>query len=63
MFLKILGKNRLSPVYRKPRPGDIKRSQADISKAEKLLGYKPKIPLEIGVKNLLHSLGILQENL
>jgi len=29
------------PVYRDFRAGDVRHSQADISKAEKLLGYKP----------------------
>ncbi|MBC7130043.1 NAD-dependent epimerase/dehydratase family protein [Candidatus Bathyarchaeota archaeon] len=43
----------LKPVYAKPRPGDIKHSHADTSKAERLLGFKPKINLEQGLKELL----------
>lgn len=31
-----------APVHRAPREGDIQDSQADISKAERLLGYQPK---------------------
>jgi UDP-glucose 4-epimerase len=40
-------------VYDKPRVGDIKHSYADISKAEKLLGYKPKVALKDGLRVLL----------
>lgn len=29
-------------VYAEPRASDIRRSCADLSKAERLLGYKPK---------------------
>ncbi len=33
-------------VYTAPRKGDIRNSYADISKAERMLGYKPKITME-----------------
>ena len=39
--------------YDKPRLGDIKHSYADISKAEKLLGYKPRFSLRDGLRVLL----------
>jgi UDP-N-acetylglucosamine/UDP-N-acetylgalactosamine 4-epimerase len=39
----------LRPVYREPRTGDIVRSSADISKAQRLLGYEPTCPLEVGL--------------
>lgn len=32
------------------RPGDVKHSQADISKAKELLGYEPKVGFEEGIK-------------
>jgi nucleoside-diphosphate-sugar epimerase len=38
---------------RPARPGDIGKSCADISKARRLLGYKPKTDLETGLRNLL----------
>ena len=38
------------PVYVEDRPGDIKHSYADISRAEKLLGFKPRYSLEEGLK-------------
>jgi len=42
--------------YQPPRPGDIKHSYADISKAYKLLGFKPQIELEEGLKELIDSM-------
>ncbi|MFP4409297.1 MAG: GDP-mannose 4,6-dehydratase, partial [Spirochaetaceae bacterium] len=33
-----------------PQPGDVIRTYADISKAKKVLGYKPSVPIEEGVK-------------
>lgn len=35
----------LKPVYRDFRAGDVRHSQADISKARRLLGYEPSIAL------------------
>ena len=39
-----------SPVYGPPRPGDVRDSQADISKAERLLGYRPFVSFEEGLR-------------
>ena len=41
----------VEPIYDKPRAGDVRDSQADISKAAKLLGYKPLVSFEQGLKN------------
>ena len=38
-----------APAYREFRPGDIMHSHADISKAERLLGYRPTHNLEAGL--------------
>lgn len=40
----------LEPIYKEPRRGDVRDSQADISKAEKLLGYRPIVGLEEGLR-------------
>lgn len=40
----------VQPVYRDFRPGDVRHSQADISKASKLLGYRPTHYIEQGLK-------------
>lgn len=55
IFLKSMGKTRLKPVHKPPRPGDIQSSQADISAAKKLLGFRPKVQLEEGVNMLLEG--------
>lgn len=46
----------LKPVHAAPRPGDIKHSYADISKARRLLRWSPKIALEEGLRRLLESM-------
>ena len=50
---KLTGKG-IKPVYEEPRPGDIKHSLADISKA-KQFGYNPKHSLEEGLKEIVSS--------
>lgn len=36
-----------------PRPGDVRHSLADIGKAEKLLGYKPRVDLDEGLRRTI----------
>jgi len=43
----------VEPEYQAPRAGDIKHSLADISKAERMLGYRPVIPFREGLKRTL----------
>ncbi|MCX7672459.1 MAG: NAD-dependent epimerase/dehydratase family protein [Thiobacillaceae bacterium] len=40
----------LQPVYRDFRPGDVRHSQADITKARRLLGYEPTHRIDQGLK-------------
>ncbi len=42
----------LEPEYKASRVGDIKHSLANISKAERFLGYKPQIDVEKGIRIL-----------
>jgi UDP-N-acetylglucosamine 4-epimerase len=42
------------PIYMPERKGDIKHSQADISKAIKLLDYKPEVSLKEGIKKIIN---------
>jgi nucleoside-diphosphate-sugar epimerase len=42
--------------YREPRPGDVRDSLADISKARQLLGYDPKISFRTGLERTLDAL-------
>ena len=46
---KITGK-KIQPKYDPPRAGDIRDSQADISLAQKILGYQPIVQFEDGLK-------------
>jgi nucleoside-diphosphate-sugar epimerase len=39
----------VEPIYAEPRAGDVKDSQADISKARTLLGYQPIVAFEDGL--------------
>lgn len=39
-----------APVYRDFRPGDVRHSLADISKAARLLGYRPSHPIHEGIR-------------
>jgi nucleoside-diphosphate-sugar epimerase len=48
----IVGSN-VKPIYKEPRAGDVRDSQADIVKAERLLGYNPTVSLEEGLKRTL----------
>ena len=49
---QLLGTN-IQAIYKEDRAGDVRDSQADISKAESLLGYKPTILLEEGLRRTL----------
>jgi len=44
----------LEPVYEAPRAGDVKDSQADIAKAQRLLGYQPIVSFEEGLRNTVN---------
>ncbi len=46
----------LAPIYDDPRPGDVRHSHADISKAKELLEYKPKVKFEEGLRQTIRSL-------
>jgi nucleoside-diphosphate-sugar epimerase len=41
----------VEPIYEKARAGDVRDSQADIGKAARLLGYKPLVTFEEGLRN------------
>jgi len=43
----------LPPIYLEKRPGDVYCSRADISKISSLLGYKPTIDFESGIRRTL----------
>ena len=40
----------LDPIHDDPRPGDVRHSHADVSKAAELLGYEPEVGFEEGLE-------------
>jgi len=55
VLLELSGRSDFKPKYIAPRRGDIRNSCADTSKAQKMLGYRPKIALEKGLRRLLNE--------
>jgi len=53
LVIKLVG-NSVEPVHREPRPGDIRHSLADISKARQF-GYNPRYNLEEGLRETIGS--------
>ena len=45
-----LAGSSVAPIYKDARAGDVRDSQADISKAKALLGYNPTVNLEEGLR-------------
>jgi nucleoside-diphosphate-sugar epimerase len=43
----------VEPTYMEPRAGDVRDSQADISKARRILGYEPAVSFEDGLRRTL----------
>ena len=41
------------PVYREFRTGDVRHSQADIGKAQRLLGYTPQFDIHCGIEQAM----------
>ncbi len=46
----IVGTN-IEPIYQAARSGDVRNSQADITKAQTILGYSPTVGLEEGLRH------------
>jgi len=49
----ILG-TRIEPTYESSKKGDIRHSQADISRARKVLRYSPRVGFESGLERTVH---------
>jgi len=54
LIIKLVG-NKVEPVYQEPRPGDVRHSLADISRA-RAFGYEPKYSLEVGLGETVRRL-------
>lgn len=55
LFLKALDRLDLKLVHEDAKPGDIRHSRADITKARQVLGFRPKVSLEEGIKGLISA--------
>jgi UDP-glucose 4-epimerase len=53
MAARAAGRPGLFPEFQPPRPGDVLRLCADSRKAARLLGWKPEVELEDGLRRLL----------
>jgi UDP-glucose 4-epimerase len=48
--LKKIFNSNVEPIFKDARAGDVRDSQADISKATRMLGYKPTVSFEDGLR-------------
>jgi UDP-glucose 4-epimerase len=52
IILEVLGRNgEMEPINMEPRPGDVRRHYADISKARQVLGFQPEIGISLGIRH------------
>ena len=45
--------DKVNPVFEVPRPGDVRRQVADISKAKRILHFKPEVSIEEGIEKYI----------
>jgi len=53
MLAEMLGREDISPRYESSKLGDMRHTHADIRKAQKILGYKPKTSLKEGIRSFI----------
>jgi UDP-glucose 4-epimerase len=51
IVIETLQDGRIVPLHMQPRPGDVRRHYADISKARRVLCFKPEIGIVPGIQN------------
>jgi nucleoside-diphosphate-sugar epimerase len=51
--MKALVGSDVEPIHAEPRTGDVRDSQADISKARRILGYHPMVSFEEGLRRTM----------
>lgn len=54
LLARIAGK-RMPTEFQPARPGDVRRSVADVSRAKEILGFEAKVNLEVGLRQLWES--------
>jgi nucleoside-diphosphate-sugar epimerase len=55
-FERLTGRESIR-AYEEARPGDVRHSQADVSAAERHLGFRPEVSLEAGPRLTLDWVG------
>lgn len=55
LAISLIGTDDITPVHVEPRPGDVKHSLADISRARSF-GYNPECSLETGIKKVIEDM-------
>lgn len=53
LLARLMGKESLEPKHVAPRPGDVRNSRADISKAKSTLGYNPVFSMKEGLGEVI----------
>jgi len=53
LLTRVPSLTKVSPVFRDFRPGDVRHSQADISKARRLIGYQPSHTISDGLEEAM----------
>jgi nucleoside-diphosphate-sugar epimerase len=51
--MKAVAGGTVTPTYAEPRAGDVRDSQADITKARRILGYEPSVSFEDGLQRTI----------
>ncbi|HEX5107778.1 MAG TPA: SDR family oxidoreductase [Vicinamibacterales bacterium] len=51
--IRTLVGSTIEPQFAAPRAGDVRASQADIEKAQRLLGYRPMISFDVGLRQTI----------
>jgi nucleoside-diphosphate-sugar epimerase len=46
----------IEPIYEEARPGEVRHSQADVSRAEAELGFRPAVSIEEGLRRTVEWL-------
>ena len=50
-----MGADGIKPIHQEPRPGDVRHSLADVSKARSF-GFSPEYSLDEGLKEIIKGL-------
>ncbi len=53
LIIEKLDKPHITPLYEKPRPGDVMRHSASVAKAEKTLSFKAETDIERGIEKYI----------